>query len=194
MRSGHAHRFWMIGGALGAVVMLAVGWFFLISPQYGQTRGLHDETAAAELHRSSLQHRLIELRRQSERLPEYRAQLARDRRALPTEAGLSDFLRELQAAGDRTGVSVTGVTVGAPTEATGGTKVYALPITLTAEGSAANLGELLDQLQQVQPRALLIGSTNAVPAEQNGTLGGTVTLTLTLTVFVAPADTPGKTN
>ncbi len=179
----------MVGGAASAVLLLAIGWFLLISPQKAQTSSLQDQTAASELRLSSVQHRLAELRRQNKALPRYRAQLARDRDALPATSGLSDFLRELQAAGDSAGVSVRGVNVGAPSEVTGAaTPVYALPITVTAAGDMAPLGRFLDQLQQVQPRAVLIASANADPDEQGGSLAGRSSLTLNLQAFVAPAN------
>jgi len=184
----HAGRRWEIGGALGAVALLAIGWFFFISPQNGETTRLRDEAAAAEVQLPTLQRRLGELRQQHQDLPKYRAQLARDRKALPTSSGLSDFLRELQAAGDAEGVSVSAVAVGGPSQVSaGGTKVYSLPITLTAVGSAAGLYRFLDQLQQVQPRAVLITSANAATEGQpGGSVAGPATLTLVLQAFVAP--------
>jgi hypothetical protein len=189
MRTGHADRVWMIGGALGAVVLLAIGWFMFVGPKKSQTNALHEQAAVAELRLGTLQRELAELRQQHELLPQYRAELAGARRALPTVSGLSDFLRELQTAGDTAAVSVSGVIVGVPSQVTAaGTRLYSLPITLTATGNSAALFLFLDQLQQVQPRAVLIGTLNTVPGV--GTDGATVTeavnLTLSLQVFVAP--------
>ncbi len=184
---GHADRLWMVGGAVGAVLLLAIGWFLFVSPQKGQTSSLQDQLAATQVRQTVLQHRLGDLRRQNSRMPQFLAQLARDRKALPTTSNLSNFLRELQAAGDSTSVSVTGLLVGAPTQVTvAGKQVFSLQIGLTATGTAAHLNLFLDQLQQVQPRAVLISSANAVSVGQAGTLAGTVTLTLSLQAFIAP--------
>jgi Tfp pilus assembly protein PilO len=187
MGTGRPDRLWVIGGVLGAVALLAIGWLFLISPQNAQTSHLNDRAAAAELRLETLQRRLADLRQQSGNLPRYREQLARDRQALPTMAALSDFLRELQAAGDGAGVAVSGVNVGAPTPVTAAKQVFVLPITLTASGTAARLNQLLDQLQRVQPRAVLINNVSTTPEQQNGSLAGTVVLTLALQAFVSPA-------
>jgi Tfp pilus assembly protein PilO len=187
MRTAHADRLWAIGGAVAAVAMLAVGWFFLIGPQYEETSRLRDDAVQARSQLPALQHRLVELRKQNEDLPQYLAQLERDRRALPTTAELSDFLRELQMAGDAVGVAVSGLTVGAPTQVTaGGTQAYALPINLTAGGTTAKLNQFLDQLQQVQQRAVLINNASIAPSAETGSLGGAATLSLNLQVFVAP--------
>jgi hypothetical protein len=191
MRGGHPDRLWMTGGALGAAVLLAIGWLLFIGPQKRLTHSLDDQAAAAQLRLTSLQHRLADLRREDRGLPLYRARLARDHLALPTAPALSDFLRELQAAGDNAGVSVTGLLVGAPSQVAGlAIRVHALPITLNATGTTVKLDKLLDQLQQVQPRAVLISSANVIPAEQSGSLAVTVTLTLTLQAFVAPKSRP----
>jgi Tfp pilus assembly protein PilO len=186
MRAVRADRLWMIGGALGAVLLLAIGWFFLISPQRAQTSKLTDEAGTAQVQLTSLRHRLAELRQQNTRLPEYRAQLATDQQALPTTSGLSDFVRQLQLGGERTEVAISGVVVGALAQVPAGDQqVYALPLTLTATGSTAGLGDFLDQLQRVLPRAVLLDSTVAAPAEHAVTLAGPVTLTVGLQVFVA---------
>jgi Tfp pilus assembly protein PilO len=193
MRTRHADRLWAIGGAVGAIALLAIGWFFFISPQQGQTRGLLDQTSAADLRVASLQHRLVELRQQKGDLPLHRAELARARQALPTTSGLSDLLRELQDAGGRTGVVVSGVIVGAPAQVTAAaTQVYTLPITLTATGGYSDLAWFLRQLQQIQPRAVLISTTTAAPGVDSDSLVGPVSLSLGLEVFVAPPTGPGK--
>lgn len=68
--------------------------------------------------------------------------------------------------------------------------VYALPITATVSGSASALSRFLDQLQAVQPRAVLISSISMSSAT-NGTTGSApqdaYTLQLTMQAFVAPA-------
>jgi Tfp pilus assembly protein PilO len=196
-----ADRLWICGGAIGAVVLLAVGWFFFIAPQRAQTGRLNDQASSAQLRLASLQHRLVDLRQQNSRLPQFRTQLARDREALPTASGLSGYLRQLQTGASRTGVVVSGVVVGSPLSASAsGRQVYALPLTLTATGALADLGRFLDQVQQVLPRAALVDSVTAAPEEHSVTLADSVTVTLGVRVFVAstgdagPAPLATKTN
>jgi Tfp pilus assembly protein PilO len=185
-----ADRLWVGGGAVGAILLLAVGWFFFIGPQRAQTGKLNDEAGTAQLRLTALQRRLVDLRQQNTRLPEFRAELARDREALPMTSGLSGYLRQLQTGASRTGVVVSGVVVGSPLSASAsGREVYALPVTLTATGAMADLGRFLDQLQQVLPRAALIDAVTAAPEEHSVTLAGSVTVTVGLRVFVASSDT-----
>ena len=187
MGTGHAGRSWLIGGALSAVVLVAVGWFFLISPRNGQTASLRDQTDAASVQQITLRHRLADLQQQNDRLAGYQAQRDRDRAALPTAADLANVLRDLQTADDTRGV-VTGVLVGSPLEeTTAGTKAYALPLTVSATGTATQLNRLLDYLQQDQRRAVLITGVH-LTGDDNGSLAGPSSLSLALAVFVAAPD------
>jgi len=75
--------------------------------------------------------------------------------------------------------------------------VYAMTISAQITGSPTNLNRFLDQLQNVQPRAVLIASVNEASGAANpgtGTGGsvpaGATTLQLTMEAFVAPNAAP----
>jgi len=160
-RFGRVDRLWMVGGVLGAAVLLAISWFFLISPQHAERDSLNASEAAAEQRLDRLQQRLGDLRKQNDKLAEYKAALAQARQALPATPALSDLLRELQVAGDNTSVAVSGLNVGDVTPlTTAGGQVFTLALSLTASGTIDKLNAFLDQLQQVQPRALLINTAS----------------------------------
>jgi type IV pilus assembly protein PilO len=183
---GHVDRLWAIGGVLGAVALLAIAWFFLIGPRNSESSSLREQARTTENRLQPLAARLVELRQQNTELSHYQQQVAADRQALPTTSGLPDFLRGLQTSGETAGATVTGVTVAAATKVTaGGRQLVALPITLTAAGGLDNLNRFLDQLQQVQPRAVLITNTDLTKTDQSGS--GGFELTIDLQVFVAPA-------
>ena len=55
-----------------------------------------------------------------------------------------------------------------------------LPVSLTLDGSYTALGAFVDQLQQVQPRALLVKAVNMQVGNNNGW-----TLALDVTVFAS---------
>lgn len=195
MRTTTTDRIWIGGGALVAVVLLAVAWFVFISPQNATTESMGNEVEMAEAKVVSARERLVELRKQNENLDEYLLKLERDRAALPVDSGMPDFLRHLQAAGDKTGVAINGLVVGSPTKITvaSGT-IYYLPLTLNAAGSAANLESLLNELQQVQPRAALMTSVDMAATGQSNSLSGElVNLTVNMWVFVTSAEVPATT-
>jgi type IV pilus assembly protein PilO len=180
MGARHADRLWMIGGVLAAALLVAAGWFVAISPKKGEVTSLKEQTSTTEIRLISLRHRLAELEEQASKLATYRAALKTNQAALPTDSGVPDFLRQLQRSGDKVDVTVSGVTVSAPQQDAALPAVYDLPITLTADGSPDNLGRFLDELQTVQPRAVLIESANL-----SSSAGARTSLSVTLKAFVA---------
>ena len=187
MRTRHADRLWMIGGAAGAVLLLALGWFLAISPTNTDADNLREQTASTETHLIALRRRLSELEDQKAKLPVYQAALKVNQEALPTDSGVPDFLRQLQESGDAVDVIVSGVSVGAPEQNTAVPTVFDLPITVTADGNAANLGLFLNQLQTVRPRAVLIRSANMTVSDG----ANKASISIMLKAFVASAQAPG---
>jgi type IV pilus assembly protein PilO len=209
-------RLWLVAGGLVAFVMLLIGYFFFISPQRSNTADVDQQTATVQQQNSVLQARLDALREQNKDLGRYQAQLTALQHALPSTSGISDFLRTLQSLGSATLTNVTGLTVGepidvtpvsvvAPTAAVAPTTsapttaaapvapvattpgVYGLPITATVTGSAGALTKFLDQLQSVQPRAVLITQLSLGGLQDSTTpTAGSFTMDLTMQAFVAP--------
>jgi Tfp pilus assembly protein PilO len=193
MGARHADRLWMLGGVIGAALLIAIGWFIAISPKNAQTDELVGQKETTETQLVLLRHRLGELEDESRKLPEYKATLKINKAALPDDSGVPDFLRQLQDSGDLVNATVTGLTVSTPVLQTGSTTIYALPITVTVTGMPDDLGRFLDQLQRVQPRAVLVESTNMTTAGEEAA-GSELTMTLAIKAFVAPkAGAPAPT-
>ncbi len=176
-------RLWLLGGVLTAIVLLTAGFYLAVYPKYEKAhdlQGIGDDTLSEV---SRLRSENARLDAQNKRIAEYKAQAKTRLAALPTADSVAELLREVQNAGELTGVTVSGVSVGAASLITtvgGPMKVYALPISLTAAGPAAKINPFLDQLQQSQPRALLIANANVA-----ATTGDRAALTLTLQAFYA---------
>lgn len=189
-------RLWAAGGALVAVALAALSWLVLISPQNSEADDLRVETDQVNDQVLLLQSRLNQLRKENENLAGHQAKLALQRKALPTSTALSDFLREMQTAGEVAGVSVTAVNAGAAaTTRAAGTEMQVLPLTLTVTGGVDGQVAFLEQLQQVQPRAVLIIGANLVPGDNSRSLAGAVTMTVSIQIFVGaqPTATPSAT-
>lgn len=183
MGARHGDRLWMIAGAAGTALLLALGWLLLISPTNADADGLRQQSSDTQQRLGTLRHRLAELQQQKAKLAEYRAALKTNQAALPTDSGVPDFLRQLQASGDAVDVSVSGMSVSASEADSAVPNVYDLPITVTADGTAVNLGRFLNQLQAVQPRAVLIESASL--SSSNSTKADTMGISIRLRVFVA---------
>jgi Tfp pilus assembly protein PilO len=184
MRTRHADRLWIAGGFLAAALLLAFGWFIAISPAKADADAVREQTATTEIRLVSLQQRLTELQEQAANLNVYQAALQAHQAALPTDSGLPDFLRQLERSGDAVNITVSSLTVGPPVQSTAVPSVYDLPITVTAEGSGVDLNRFLEQVQTVQPRAVLIKGAILTSAAGEGA-ATTMNLVITMTAFVA---------
>lgn len=156
MGNRHADRLWTYGGVVAAVLLLALGWFLAISPRNAEADGLREQAGDTQTQLLTLRKRLNELQEQAKQLDTFRAALKTKQDALTTNSGVPDFLRSLQDTGDAVSVDVNDIAVSPPVASTAVPTVLELPITLTAEGDSLNLVRWLDQLQTVQPRAVLI--------------------------------------
>lgn len=190
MGARHADRLWMIAGAAVIAVLALVSWFLLISPEKTDTADLRAQTETAQAQAVDIRKRIATLKKQSANLGRLKATLAGYQDALPADSGVPAFLRQLQAAGTDLDVDVSGITVSSPSQLPNLPGVWALPIQLTAQGSAENLGTFLDELQGAdQKRAVLIESANLTSAQNDETAAdgtGDLSVSLAVKAFVAP--------
>ena len=179
-------RLWLLGGALCALVIVGFGYYFFIRPEQSDTRSTNETADRTRVEVAAKRKELQELAKQYEHIEAYRAQLAGDQAALPVDDAASALLRELQDAGEQAGVSVSGVSVGTAVDlgALVGFQVYAMPVSLTVVGPTDRMNPFLDQLQQVQARALLINSVNFAPSSTANLARSNVTINLN--AFYAP--------
>lgn len=186
MRARHADRIWMIAGAVVILLLGLVSWFLLIRPQEIETDDLTLQTDTARSQAADIRKRIASLKKEQASLPKLRTTLKGYQDALPVDSGVPAFLRQLQAAGTDLDVDVSGITVSSPAEVAQVPGVWALPIQLTVDGTAADLGAFLDQLQgSDQKRAVLIESANLTltdDSDQNGEMS----VSLSVKAFVAP--------
>jgi Tfp pilus assembly protein PilO len=189
MGARHADRLWMIGGVAVVIALVAISWFLVISPKYADADDLRSQAEDTQTKIVVLRKRIAELDKQKAKLPQYKAALKTNQNALPSDSGVPDFLRQLQTSGDALNVDVGGISVNGAALMDGFTSVYSLPMTLTATGSPDNIGKFLNQLQQTQPRAVLINSatvtSQADEAAADGANAGDVTISLSIQVFVS---------
>jgi Tfp pilus assembly protein PilO len=188
-------RLWVYGGAALIVLLVVASWFLLIGPKYTEAGDVEQQTGATQDQIVVLRKRNAELTKQEKQLPKFQAELAQSQKALPSTAGMSDFLNQLQAAGDNVGITVSGLSVAAPVMSTASSGVWELPVTLTAVGDADKLSSFLTQLQDVQPRAVLIKSVDFKAGDTSSDAGSDSsgsstdsqpTMNLSLSTFVAP--------
>ena len=111
-------RVWLGGGALGAVLILALGWSMFIGPELSSASGLHDQATATGQENSVLALKVKSLQLKSTQLKRYTTALREALYALPVDSGLPAFTRQLTAQAKADKVEVSSVAVGGITPVT----------------------------------------------------------------------------
>jgi hypothetical protein len=214
-------RLWLGGGAAVAILILVVGWFFVISPQLSATASIRDQADSAQVQNSVLQAKNSKLKKENDNVATLRAGLAAALAELPSDGGLPAFTRQLSAQATANSVSLTSVIVGgvlpvagavaAPaaaaaaetgTAATGTTAAAAtsagglmqIPVSLVVTGLGKNDIAFLKALQVTGPRRALVSAVQLAPSGGGTATGidGPCTLSLTVTIFSAPLTPTGQ--
>jgi Tfp pilus assembly protein PilO len=185
-------RVWIGGSVLGAVLVAALAWMFVISPEFSHASSLNDQTSSAQQQNSLLQIKTNKLRKQSQNLPQLTQQLAQARAGLPSASGLTDFTRQVSALASSQDLTLSQVTVGAAKSASGNAAaaggLYAIAVTLTTAGEVHHLEAFINNLQYVGNRRVLISSVQLAPSANAKTvsISQAASATIQLAVFVAP--------
>ena len=99
---------------LGAVVILAAGWFLLISPKKGEATELQTQASEKVAANSVVETQLQVLRAQAKELPKKQAELARVAAKIPDNPSLPALIRAITAASTSAGVEFVSVAPGPP--------------------------------------------------------------------------------
>ena len=177
MGARRTDRLWLLGGMLLIIMLVVASYLLAIRPVYDDDSFKQGQVADADIQLVGLKRKLADLKSKSNNMAAYTAELQAKRKALPQSYDVPDFLRQLQDSGNAVGVEVSGISVGSPVEVTGSAGVVAVPITLLATGSPTGLSRFLERLQNVQTRAVLIGSVNLEAGDDSGKTTANVMLT-----------------
>ncbi|MDQ1740221.1 MAG: hypothetical protein QOE53_1873 [Pseudonocardiales bacterium] len=125
-------RVWLAGGAVAGVLISALAWFMVVSPELSNASSLDEQTVASQTQNISLQSKLHRLLADNSNMDALLASLQQARTALPSNTGLADFTRQLSAYATDYGVVISGITAGDPAALTS-----AEPASAAAAGAAA---------------------------------------------------------
>jgi type IV pilus assembly protein PilO len=187
MGARNADRIWLFAGAVVILLLVVASYLLVIRPKYTAASEVRVQVEDTQTQLVTLRRKIADLDKQRAQLPKFKAALAVSRLALPSGPGLSDFLRQLQRAGDQVEISVTGISVSAPVKSTIAPDVWELPITLNAEGDADKLSLFLTKLQTAQARAVLVRSATFLAGSTSSAADTKLpSISLAITAYVAP--------
>jgi Tfp pilus assembly protein PilO len=117
-------------------VVVAGGWFLLISPQRSSVASLNAQAVAVDSTNAGISAKIAQLKAQAAELPGEQAALAAIARRLPPDLREANLLNDLSHAADAANVDLQGVTPSAPV-AVGAAAVAAPAPVTTAAGTSA---------------------------------------------------------
>lgn len=132
-----ANRIWTLGVSLAAVVIVALGWFFAISPALAQADLASSQAKNADAQNAAQRIALVRLKGQYDKLPELRADLTKLQLAVPETSNLDALLDQLQQLAQSTGVIITSFTAAEATPY-GGTAAPAPAATETPKSTGSS--------------------------------------------------------
>lgn len=187
---------WVAGAGVVAVLLVLVTYFLVVAPQRGEVVDLADQQLSIAQTNETLRQQTEVLAAQFQTLDQKRAEVAAVRSTLPSEAEVPEVLRHVESYAAATGVRLSQVVPGAPeafaepgttttatTPDTSTAGVVAIPLTLVATGSFAQVELYLKSLQVDMTRHLLVEGVT-VSSEESATSSGDVSATITSSIFV----------
>ena len=101
---------WILGTAFLAVVILALAWFFAVSPQLDEASAAREQAQSERDRNDLLEMQITKLAADFERIDEFKAELAALQKGVPSTLDQSAFNRELSDLSIGTGAFVVEVT------------------------------------------------------------------------------------
>lgn len=202
LASLQSRRAWLAGGALVALLIVAISYLLVIAPKLGDASDTRAQARDNDAQNLTLASRHGALVRQQTGLPAMRTELAAALQALPATSALPEFTHEVTRAAAASGVTLSNISINgltpvtspsaapAPTGSTTTPVAAAAPtvsqyqvgVTLSTSGPTPN------QLAFV--KAVENGSRRALVTSTSFTGNGSkASLTSQLTIFTAPMTT-----
>jgi Tfp pilus assembly protein PilO len=169
---------------LGCLLVLAAGWFLLVSPKRTTAAELRTTAATAVATNAQLETRLQVLKAQAKDLPKQQAKLAAVAARIPDTPALPAMVRALTTAATTSGVELVSMTPGAPAllgaapaaaqaapAAPGAAPAAAvgdagqlaqIPLTLNVAGNYFQVEQFMDALENL-PRSMRVTGLTAAP-------------------------------
>jgi Tfp pilus assembly protein PilO len=194
---------WYAGAAAASLVVLAGGWFLLVSPQKASADEIVTQTSSVNSANATTEMQIAALKAEFTQLPQLQSQVALIRQHIPQTPSEPTLLRTITKAAQSSGVVLGSMTLAAPSVIQGGTasgtpaggNAFAAPgqmsqisMTLNITGNFADTRLFLNSLESMQ-RVMLVTGINIT---RGVTPSGATTLTTVVSarVFMANPGTP----
>ncbi|HEX8003950.1 MAG TPA: type 4a pilus biogenesis protein PilO [Mycobacteriales bacterium] len=211
-------QLWLLT-AVGSLLVMAAGYFLLVSPKRSDAASIRTEAADQEQANARLRTQIQMLNRQKKDLPKQQAELQKFAASIPNNPALPALIRSLSNAAETSGVELVALSPAAPTRVAAVSSgqvagaapaaqtlpLAQIPITVKVAGRYSEVSQFFSEIEGL-PRAFLLSGVNVVPEPPKakdgaapagnvytGRLAATLTGSLYMTVKAPPAPKPVAT-
>lgn len=132
MQLVQTRKAWLGGAGIVALLVVAASWFLLISPQFSDADSVRAQAQDVATSNIVLQGKIGKLHKEAQQLTTYQSQLRAALAQLPATPAIPTFTRQLTAQAQKAGITLTSITVSAPTAVAAGGAASANPAGATA--------------------------------------------------------------
>src|SRR5664280_2960439 len=169
---------WAALTAVLVLLILAAGWFLLVSPKRSATTALNATAAKQEQDNATVRTQIAALKAQALDLPKKQARLTEISARMPDNPALPSLIRALSDAADKAKVDLMSLSPSAPVAltaavpatvglATPPVAVQQIPLALTVQGKFFQMEQFLSNLESL-PRAFVVTTLGVAPAGGSG--------------------------
>lgn len=207
-------QLWLLT-ALGSVLVLAAGYFLLVSPKASKAESIRAEAVSVEEANVRLKSQIEMLNRQKKDLPRRQAELETFGARIPDNPALPTLIRSLSNAADGSGLVLKAISPSAPqrmttmpavgsaaaavTPAVSPLSLAQIPVTVKVSGRYSQVSQFFSEVEGL-PRAFLISTVDIAEDEEANAesvvkdkLLATITGTLFMTTKAPPVAVPVAT-
>jgi Tfp pilus assembly protein PilO len=202
-------RLWLFLTVPAVLLVLAAGWFAVVSPKRADAAALREQTAGIESNINSLRLTLADLKRKQAELPAQQAALATLQRKIPDQPQLPPLQRAITDHAESAGVALVTTAPGTPVllgnaagtastpnatpsasagAATPAEGIFVVPMTVVVTGEYSEMQRFLKLTEDMERALLVQGFALTQVDDEAPTTPGSLKLSITGQVFVSAAE------
>jgi Tfp pilus assembly protein PilO len=172
----------IILSSVGVVLVMALMFFFLISPRKGQLAEAREQVDAAEAETVVLETELTRLEGLQAQAPQLQAALDEIRDMVPDEDRVSSFVFQLQQEANKAGLEFVSITPQLPKPPPEGAPLAEVKIDIGARGTYFTIQDFIRRVTELD-RAVRVDGFSMAAVEEEGSDEALIELTASARVF-----------
>jgi Tfp pilus assembly protein PilO len=172
----------IILSSVGVVLVMALMFFFLISPRKGQLAEAREQVDAAEAETVVLETELTRLEGLQAQAPQLQAALDEIRDMVPDEDRVSSFVFQLQQEANKAGLEFVSITPQLPKPPPEGAPLAEVKIDIGARGTYFTIQDFIRRVTELD-RAVRVDGFSMAAVEEEGSDESLIELTASARVF-----------